>query len=202
MRIPQRTCSFRQRLDSAVVTRQEHVGNTPAPELGRTRVVRMLEPTSDSVGERLVSPEPSARAPGSRRAIASTSTIAGRSPFERTYGPIEIESVRDARRSARRSPRNGRRGASACSSFASSSTTSCVSCRPCGLSAITRCVGPAAVDGVERRRDDVDPQHHPGAAAVGLVVDAARPQRRRRRGRSRDAGRARRRGRWRPDAAR
>ena len=40
-------------------------------------------------------------------------------------------------------------------------------------------LGRLAVDGVERGRDDVDAQHHPGAAAVGLVVDLAGAQRRR-----------------------
>ena len=59
------------------------------------------------------------------------------------------------------------------SSSASSSTTACVSWRPCGVSAITRWLGRAAVDGVERRRDDVDAQHHARAAAVRLVVDLA-----------------------------
>ena len=39
-------------------------------------------------------------------------------------------------------------------------------------------VGHAAVDGVKSRRDHVDAQHHSGAAAVGLVVDLARPERR------------------------
>ena len=37
----------------------------------------------------------------------------------------------------------------------------------------------AAVDGVERGGDDVDAQHHPGTAAVGIVVDLSRAQRRR-----------------------
>ena len=36
----------------------------------------------------------------------------------------------------------------------------------------------AAVDRVERSRDDVDPQHHAGAAAVRLVVDLRGTQRR------------------------
>ena len=40
-------------------------------------------------------------------------------------------------------------------------------------------LGHAAVHRVERRRDDVDAQHHPGAAAVRLVVDLARAERRR-----------------------
>ena len=40
-------------------------------------------------------------------------------------------------------------------------------------------LGHAAVDGVERGRDDVDAQHHPRAAAVRLVVDLAGAQRRR-----------------------
>ena len=36
-----------------------------------------------------------------------------------------------------------------------------------------------AVDGLERRRHDVDAQHHPGAAAVRVVVDLTRGERRR-----------------------
>ena len=36
----------------------------------------------------------------------------------------------------------------------------------------------AAVDRVERGRDDVDSQHHPGAAAVRLVVDLRGTERR------------------------
>ena len=39
-------------------------------------------------------------------------------------------------------------------------------------------VGGAAVDRVERRGDRVDAEHHPGSAAVGLVVHLAGPQRR------------------------
>ena len=39
-------------------------------------------------------------------------------------------------------------------------------------------VGHAAVNGIERGRDHVHAQHHPGAAAVGLIVDLARPERR------------------------
>ena len=38
-------------------------------------------------------------------------------------------------------------------------------------------VGHAVVHRVERSRDDVDPQHHAGAAAVGLVVDLRSAQR-------------------------
>ena len=49
---------------------------------------------------------------------------------------------------------------------------------PCGVSAITRC-SDALVDRLQRRRDDVDPQHHPGAAAVGLVVHLSRRAERR-----------------------
>ena len=40
-------------------------------------------------------------------------------------------------------------------------------------------LGRAAVDRVERGCDDVDPEHHAGAAAVRLVVDLAGAQRRR-----------------------
>ena len=35
-----------------------------------------------------------------------------------------------------------------------------------------------AVDRVERSGDDVDAQHHPGAATVGIVVDLAAGERR------------------------
>ena len=63
-------------------------------------------------------------------------------------------------------------------SAASSSTTACVSGRPFGVSAITG-PGRSAVDGFERGRDDVHPQHHPRPTAVRLVVDLARAQRRR-----------------------
>ena len=38
---------------------------------------------------------------------------------------------------------------------------------------------PARVGGLQRRVDDVDPQHHPGPAAVGRVVDLPGAERRR-----------------------
>ena len=38
-------------------------------------------------------------------------------------------------------------------------------------------LGRAAVDGVERRRDDIDAQHHPRPAAVRVVVDLTGAQR-------------------------
>ena len=83
-------------------------------------------------------PSPRRARPGSLRAIASTSTIAGSSPPERTYGPIEIAS--EARFRTIRSSKPSKRAESSvrCSSAASSSTTACVSCRPCGESAMTR----------------------------------------------------------------
>ena len=64
-----------------------------------------------------------------------------------------------------------------CSAAASSSTTACVSWRPCGLSAITRLARRAGVHRLERSGDHVDAQHHPGAPAVGLIVDLPVPQR-------------------------
>ena len=67
-------------------------------------------------------------------------------------------------------------------SAASSSTTACVSWRPLGVSAITGARRLAAVGGLERCGDDVHAQHHSGAAAVRLVVDLARAERRRSRG--------------------
>ncbi len=64
-------------------------------------------------------------------------------------------------------------------SSASSSTSAWSSWRPCGVRAITRVGRRLAVGRLERRRDDVDPQHHSRAAAVGRVVDLAGAQRRR-----------------------
>ena len=61
---------------------------------------------------------------------------------------------------------------------ASSSTTSCVSCLPAGVIATTRRSCGAAVNGVECGGDDVDPQNHPGPAAVGLVVHLPGTERR------------------------
>ena len=59
------------------------------------------------------------------------------------------------------------------SSCASSSTTSWVSWPALRRQRDHAVVGRAAVDGVERSGDDVHAQHHPRAAAVGLVVDLA-----------------------------
>src|ERR671933_2507833 len=86
-------------------------------------------------------PDSSRIAPGSRRATASRTTIAGSSPPESTYGPIEIAS--EARCVTVRSSKPSERDESSVSrsSAASSSTTSCVSWRPCGVSATTRCCG-------------------------------------------------------------
>src|SRR5205085_6651448 len=98
-------------------------------------------PPSSSPEKLSKAPDSSRMAPGRRRATASSTTIAGSSPPERTYGPIEIASearcvtIRSSKPSEReeRSVRAG--------SAASSSTTSWVSCRPCGVSATTRCSG-------------------------------------------------------------
>ena len=116
--------------------------------------------------------------PGSSRAIASTSTIAGSSPPESTYGPDRDRVRREVlRRCARRSPRSATRAARACSSAASSSRRLWSSGRPCGVSATTR-RRDASIDGVERGGNDVDAQNHPRAAAVGLVIDLSAPERR------------------------
>src|SRR5581483_5643513 len=84
-----------------------------------------------SAVEKLSSPpEPSLSAPGNSLAIPSTRTIAGRSPFERTYGPTEIASELSS--VTIRSSKPSKRAESTVirSSAASSSTTRCVSWRP------------------------------------------------------------------------
>ena len=105
--------------------------------------------------------------------------MAGSSPPESTYGPIETTSVarcstialvealeaggeQRQRAPRRRAPRRapGRAGA------------------PAGRARSPAASRRVAVDGLERRVDDVDAQHHPGAAAVGLVVDLAARERR------------------------
>ena len=124
-------------------------------------------PPSSSAENVSRSAEPSASAPGSSRAIASTTTIAGSSPPERTYGPIEIASeqrwvtIRSSKPS-KRAERSVR-----CSSPASSSTTCLVELAPLRRQRDHAVLGHAAVHGVERGRDDVDPQHHPGPPPYG-----------------------------------
>ena len=88
------TRSRRQAVDPAVVAREQDLRHAPAAELRGPRVVRVLEPAVERGREALDLARPLASsAPGSRRATASTSAIAGISPPERTYGPIEIASV-------------------------------------------------------------------------------------------------------------
>jgi hypothetical protein len=124
------------RLDPAVVAGEEHVGDGPAAKVRGSRVVRILEPAAELLREALEL----ARALGERasRATASRSTIAGRSPLERTYGPIEIASLQRCWTIRWSKPSNRADSSVSVSSSASSSTISCVSGRPCGVSATTR----------------------------------------------------------------
>src|SRR5919106_270868 len=87
-------------------------------------------PPSSSAEKLSSAPLSSRRAPGSRRATASRTTMAGSSPPESTYGPIEIASV--AMCSTMRSSKPSKRADSSvsASSFASSSTSSWSSCVP------------------------------------------------------------------------
>ena len=123
-------------------------------------------------------PSPRSRArPGSRRAIASTITIAGSSPPDRTYGPIEMAS--EARCVTMRSSNPSKREDRSVELLLGGEL---LDGRLVELAAL-RCqrddtvVGDAAVDGVECCRNHVHAQHHSGAAAVGVIVDLARPQR-------------------------
>ena len=84
-------------VDPGMVAGQEDVRNLPAAVLRGPCVVRVLGSAVELGGEGLV--DDALRRfrvlPGSRRTIASRSTIAGSSPPERTYGPIETESRRE-----------------------------------------------------------------------------------------------------------
>ena len=105
-------------------------------------------------------------APGSRRTTASTRARAGISPPERTYGPIETTSVAEVVEDAlvealeaRREQRERRLARELLDEIL-------VELPPCGRERDDAVLGHAAVDRVERGRDDVDAQHHPGPAAV------------------------------------
>ena len=179
-RISHRTCSRRQASIFAWSPERRTSGHLPAAELGRPRVVRVLEPAAELLREALELARSLRRArPGSRRATASSSTIAGRSPFESTYGPIEIASV--ARCSTIRSSKPSKRAES---SVSSSSLGELLDDRLRQRPPLRRQRDHAlrplvAVHRLERSGDDVDAQHHARAAAVRLVVDLAGAKRRR-----------------------
>ena len=118
------------------------------------------------------------RAPGSSRTMPSTSTIAGSSPPERTYGPIEIASVARCETMRSSKPSNRAESSVTCSSVASSSIAVWSSRRPVRRQRHDPRRQRVAVDAVERGRDHVDAQHHAGAAAVRLVVDLSAAERR------------------------
>ena len=100
------------RVDPSVVAGEKDLGNGPAAELGRTRVVRILETAVERGREALdLARALASGRPGSRRTTASTSARAGISPPESTYGPMEITSVTGGRGCAGRSPRSGPRAA-------------------------------------------------------------------------------------------
>ena len=76
-------------------------------------------------------------------------------------------------------PSNREERSASSDSCASSSTSAWSSERPCRRQRHDPGRAVAPVRGLERRVDDVDAQHHPGTAAVRVVVDLARAQRRR-----------------------
>ena len=106
-----------------------------------------------------------APAPGSRR------------PRGRT-GPIETSSVQRWSRIRWSKPSKRAERSVSAGSPASSSTSSWSSWRPPRRQRDTRARDPA-VHGIERRRDDVHPEHHPRPTPVRLVVDLAGAERRR-----------------------
>ncbi len=101
-------------LDTGMVAGQENVGDTPASELVRPRVVRILEPTVETP-RRTTPPRPSP--PRAHREGGARSHRGRPWPGDRRWRRRTARSrsrrCRDARRCARRSPRSGRRGASA-----------------------------------------------------------------------------------------
>src|ERR671923_2264060 len=121
---------------------ESRISGTAQPRNSAGRVYcGYSKPPSSSAENVSSAPEPSLSAPGRRRATASATTIAGSSPPESTYGPIEIASFARCARMRSSKPSNRADSRVRCSSPASSSTTPWSSWRPCGVRATTRCSG-------------------------------------------------------------
>ena len=103
-------------VDPRVVAGEQHVRHRPAAELGGPRVVRVLEPAVELLGEALLSPEPSRERAGQppRDRVERAPSRAARRRRGRT-GPIEIASV--ARCSTIRSSKPSKRAESSVSAL-------------------------------------------------------------------------------------
>ena len=119
-----RLCSRRQSSIRPWSPESSTSGHPPAAELGRAACTADTRPRPRAPAENVsCSADPSASAPGWSRAIASTSTIAGSSPPDSTYGPIEIASEQRCVRIRSSKPSKRAESSVSRSSPASSSTT-------------------------------------------------------------------------------
>ena len=174
-----RLCSARHAVDPGVVAREEHVGHLPAAELRRAGVVRILDAAVEGGAEALVLAGAfckGARQPPRdrvdehhRRQLAAGEDVGA---DRDRVGAEVVDDPRVEALEARREHGDRRLGGELLDEL----LVELAALRREGDHAGGRHV---AVGRLERSRDDVDAQHHPGTAAVGRVVDLAGAQRRR-----------------------
>ena len=177
-RIPQRDLLPSPAFDLRVVTREQHAGHPPPAELRGTRVVRVLKPAAELGGERLelagAFGERARQPPRDRVEEDHRRQVAVREDVRADRDRVGREVLDDPLveplepRREERQPLLGRK-------LLDDGLRQLAALRRQRDDAMR---GNAAVDRVERRRDDVDPQHHAGAAAVRLVVHLPGAQRR------------------------
>jgi hypothetical protein len=166
-------------MDPRVVAGEQDVRHRPAVEVCRARVMRVLEPAPELVGEALDLAGSLGERPGEaarhsveehhRRQVAVREDVR---PDRDRVGREMLDDPLVEAFEARRQQRERVHGRELLDDLLRE--------RPPlrrERDDARRTIG--AVHGVKRSRDDVDAQHHAGAAAVRLVVDLARAERRR-----------------------
>ena len=166
------------RLDEGMVAGEEHLRDPPASKLGRASCSAGTRAAFERRREALHRAALLADRPGKppcdrvqqhhRRQLAAGEDV--RADRDGVGGDVLEDALVEALEA-------GRERVSA-SSSASSSTRAWSSWRPCGREGDHPAAAALAVDGLERGADDVHAQHHPGAAAVRLVVHLAAGERR------------------------
>ena len=167
------------RLDAAVVAREEHVGHVPALERCRSCVVRILEAAFESVREALVLTRPvcerAREPPRDRIEQHHRGQLATRQHVRADRDGIGAEVLHDPLvepLEPRREERDVTLGGELLDERLVERSALWGECDDPGRP-------PIAVHGLERLGDDVHAKNHPGAAAVGRVVDLACAERRR-----------------------
>ena len=173
-----RTCSRRQASIFAW-SPESRIGHLPAPELGRPRVVRVLEAAAELLREALelagALGEGAGQPPGDRVEQHHRRQIAVREDVRADRDRVGREMLDDALVEALEPGGEERQLVRGRELFDDLLRQRASFRRERDHPLRPR----IAVHGLERGRDDVDAQHHAGAAAVGLVVDLAGAERRR-----------------------